>query len=186
MKKGLIVLLVITLVFTLLATFNSKEKETIVIYSSAEEFRNEAMQKQLNAAFPQYRIVVEYLGTGTRAAKIAAEGKKTDVDIVVQVNLDGVCDIGGGHLTHNAEGFRLTSDDGALDYSQPADFTHTLYADYYWYEIADTIGIGNNEYSYFCFPKSEVSVTKARLATEEIYKIAKANRRRPRKEKTEE
>ena len=110
----------------------------------------------------------------------------TDVDIVVQVNLDGVCDIGGGHLTHNAEGFHLTSDDGALDYSQPADFTHTLYADYYWYEIADTIGIGNNEYSYFCFPKIETSVTKARLATEEIYKIAKANRRRPRREKTEE
>ena len=110
----------------------------------------------------------------------------TDVDIMIQVNLDGVCNIGEGHLTHNAEGFRLTNADGKLDYKQPADFTHTLYADYYWYEIGDTIGIGDNEYSYFCFPKTDVSVTKARLATEEIYKIAKANRRKPKKEKTEE
>ncbi len=110
----------------------------------------------------------------------------TDVEIAVQVNLNGICMIGDGHLTHSMEGFRLTNADGKLDYKQPADFTHTLYADYYWYEIADTIGIGDNEYSYFCFPKTEVSVTKARLATEEIYKIAKANRRRTRKEKNEE
>ena len=112
------------------------------------------------------------------------EGKyliDTDVDIAVQVNLDGICMIGPGHLTHNDEGFRLTSDDGKLNYKQPADFTHTLYADYYWYEIADTIGIGDNEYSYFCFPKTEVSVTKARLATEELYKIARAKKRRPKK-----
>ncbi|MBE6900288.1 MAG: hypothetical protein E7479_06460 [Ruminococcaceae bacterium] len=110
----------------------------------------------------------------------------TDVDIVIQVNLDGVCNIGEGHLTHNAEGFRLTGAEGRLDYRQPAGFTHTLYADYYWYEIADTIGIGDNEYSYFCFPKTEVSVTKARLAAEELYKIAKARKRKPKEEKTEE
>ena len=110
----------------------------------------------------------------------------TDVDISIQVNLDGVCNIGEGHLTHNAEGFRLTGADGRLDYRQPAGFTHTLYADYYWYEIADTIGIGDNEYSYFCFPKTEVSVTKARLATEELYKIAKTRKRKPKEEKNEE
>ena len=37
MKKGLILLLVITLVFTLLATFNQKEKETIVEENVKEE-----------------------------------------------------------------------------------------------------------------------------------------------------
>ncbi len=109
-----------------------------------------------------------------------------DVDIAVQVNLDGVCMIEPGHLTHSTEGFHLTGGGGKLDYVQSPVASHTLYSDYYWYEIADTIGIGDNEYSYFCFPKEKVSVTKARLATEEIYKIAKANRRKPRKEKTEE
>ena len=105
----------------------------------------------------------------------------TDVDIAVQVNLSGICMIGPGHLTHNAEGFRLTNADGDLDYRQNAEFTHTLYADYYWYEIADTIGIGDNEFSYFCFPKKNLSVTKARLATEELYKWTKEKKKEARK-----
>jgi len=100
----------------------------------------------------------------------------TDVDIAVQVNLDGVCMIGSGHLTHNLEGFHLTSDDGQLDYKQSAAASHTLYSDYHWYEIGDVIGIGNNEFSYFCFPKTAVSVTKARLATEELYKMKKGRK----------
>ena len=100
----------------------------------------------------------------------------TDVEIAIQVNLDGVCMIGDGHLTHSSEGFRLLGADGALDYSQSATFSHTLYSDYYWYEIGDVIGIGDNEFSYFCFPKTEVSVTKARLATEELYKMKKKRR----------
>ena len=101
----------------------------------------------------------------------------TDVDIAVQVNLNGVCMIGGGHLVHNLDGFHLTNDDGSLDYKQTAVASHTLYSDYYWYEIGDVIGIGNNEFSYFCFPKTPVSVTKARLATEELFKMKKARKK---------
>ena len=97
----------------------------------------------------------------------------TEVDIAVQVNLDGVCDIGRGRLVHDLDGFRLTGADGKLDYSQSPIFTHTLYSDYYWYEKGDVIGIGDNDISYFCFPGDGVSVTKARLATEELYKIKK-------------
>ena len=97
----------------------------------------------------------------------------TDVDISIQVNLDGVCDIGSGHLRHDLNGFHLVSADGKLDYKQGPSYSHTLYSDYYWYEIGDVIGIGNNEYSYFCFPKGNESVSKARLATEELYKMTK-------------
>ena len=103
----------------------------------------------------------------------------TDVDIAIQVNLDGICMIGPGRLTHDANGFHLIGADGKLDYTQSPVASHTLYADYYWYEIGDVIGIGNNEFSYFCFPKSDVSVTKARLATEELYKLLKSRRRKP-------
>ena len=99
-----------------------------------------------------------------------------DVDITVQVNLDGVCMIGPGHLTHDLNGFRLTGADGQLDYSQSPTHSHTLYSDYYWYELGDIIGIGDNEFSYFCFPKENVSVSKARLATEELYKMKKQRR----------
>jgi hypothetical protein len=44
--------------------------------------------------------------------------------------------------------------------------------------MGDVIGIGNTEFSYFCFPKTEVSVTKARLATEELYKLKKLKRKK--------
>ena len=71
----------------------------------------------------------------------------------------------------------ITCKDGKLTYHQPPLFSHTLYADYYWYEIGDVIGIGDNEFSYFCFPPKNVSVTKARLATEELYKMKKPRRR---------
>ena len=106
----------------------------------------------------------------------------TDVDIAIQVNLDGVCMIGPGHLTHDLNGFHLTGAEGKLDYKQSAVASHTLYSDYYWYEIADVIGIGDNEFSYFCFPKTNVSVTKARLATEELYKMKKVRRKASQKE----
>ena len=102
----------------------------------------------------------------------------TDVEIAVQVNLNGVYMIGNGHLTHNEDGFHLTGAEGKLDYSQSAVHSHTLYSDYYWYEIGDVIGIGDNEFSYFCFPKENVSVTKARLATEELYKMKKQRKKR--------
>ena len=50
-----------------------------------------------------------------------------------------------------------------------------MYADYYWYEIADTICIGDQQVHYFCFPQEEgVSVAKLRLATEEMYKLYKS------------
>ncbi len=101
----------------------------------------------------------------------------TEVEISVQVNLDGVCRIGKGRLTHSEEGFCLVGAEGKLDYRQSPIFSHTLYSDYYWYEIGDVIGIGNNEFSYFCFPPKEVSVTKVRLATEELYKMKKQARK---------
>jgi len=97
----------------------------------------------------------------------------TGVDIAVQVSLNGVYRIGSGRLTHTLDGFRLTGADGKLDYVQSPTFTHTLYADYYWYEMGHVIGIGDNEFSYFCFPSDDVSVNKVRLATEELYKLKK-------------
>jgi hypothetical protein len=100
-----------------------------------------------------------------------------EVDVCVQVNLKGVYNIGKGRLVHDENGFHLTGADGKLDYKQPATFTHTLYSDYFWYEKGDVIGIGDNEFSYFCFPDKSVSVTKARLATEELYKLKKQKRK---------
>ena len=44
------------------------------------------------------------------------------------------------------------------------------------------IGIGNNEFSYFCFPEGGDCVAKTRIAVEELYKLKK--RRRVKKEES--
>ena len=102
----------------------------------------------------------------------------TDVRIGMLVDYKAIYMVGEGHLTHNTDGFTLTGCDGRLNYSQGPLACYSLYADYYWYEIGDMICIGNNDVLYYCFPKGADPVAKARLATEELYKLKK---RRPAK-----
>ncbi|MBR6351059.1 MAG: hypothetical protein IKR93_01890, partial [Firmicutes bacterium] len=56
--------------------------------------------------------------------------------------------------------------------------SYSLYSDYYWYELGDMICIGDNEMQFYCFPKTPVPVVKARIAAEEMFKIAKPRKRR--------
>lgn len=100
----------------------------------------------------------------------------TDVKIGMLVDFQNIYMVGEGHLTHDLNGFTLTGCDGRLEYNQKPLSCYGLYADYYWYEIADTICIGNNEYLYYCFPKAKTPVAKARLATEEMYKLYKSRK----------
>ena len=97
----------------------------------------------------------------------------TDVDIAMLVDFKAIYKVGQGHLTHDTNGFHLTGCDGMLDYVQAPQTCYGLYADYYWYEIADTICIGNNDVLYYCFPKDGIPVAKPRLAVEELYKQKK-------------
>ena len=99
-----------------------------------------------------------------------------DVDIAMLVDFKAIYKVGSGHLTHNRQGFQLTGCDGRLEYSQKPQSCYSLYADYYWYEIADTICIGDNERLYYCFPKGGDVVAKTRLAVEEMYKLYKARK----------
>ena len=57
------------------------ESNKVVIYSGAEEYRNEYFLKRLQEQFPNYDITIEYMPTGNLAAKLAAEGTDTDMDI---------------------------------------------------------------------------------------------------------
>lgn len=100
MKKGLIILLVVTLVLTIAA--HSGNKESIVICASSEQYRNDALQEQLSEKFPQYNIIVMYMSTGKAAAKIFAEGTNTEIDILVGLETgylnklkDNLADISG-------------------------------------------------------------------------------------------
>ena len=98
----------------------------------------------------------------------------TDVDIAMQVDNKAIYMVGSGHLVHDNSGFHLTGCDGKLDYVQKPQVHYSLYADYYWYEIADVICIGDADVHYFCFFKNGESVAKIRLAAEEMYKLYKS------------
>ena len=95
----------------------------------------------------------------------------TPVDIGIMRDYKAFYKVGGGRLTHTAEGFRLTGCNGKLDYFQKALASYSLNSDFFWYEIGDVISIGDNNTLYYCFPPKNVSVAKARLATEELYKL---------------
>ena len=103
-----------------------------------------------------------------------------DVKIGMLVDIQNIYMVGEGHLTHDpVKGFTLTGCDGKLDYTQKPQSCYGLYADYYWYEIADVICIGNNDVLYYCFPKEPGDfVAKTRLATEEMYKLYKSRKLR--------
>ena len=103
-----------------------------------------------------------------------------DVDIAMLLDTKALYMVGQGRLVHTPEGFFLFGCDDKLSYTQKPLASYSLNADYYWYEIGDVISIGNQDVLYYCFPKDKKDVvTKARLATEEIYKIAKQNAKKP-------
>lgn len=98
----------------------------------------------------------------------------TPVDIAMLVDDKALYMVGEGRLQHDASGFRLTGCDGQLHYEQSNLASHSLNVDYFWYELGDVIGIGNRDALYYCFPKGDAQVTRARLAAEELYKMQRA------------
>ena len=101
-----------------------------------------------------------------------------NVDILMSVDTKKLYKVGDGRLVHNLDGFRLEGCGGKLNYEHKALSSYSLYSDFNWYEIGDMICIGNNEALYYCFPKDSTDVVaKARLATEELYKIKRAEKR---------
>ncbi len=60
-----------------------KNNNTIVIYSCAEDYRNEFYLTELEEKFPEINFVLDYQGSGAAAAKLKAEGNETQGDILL-------------------------------------------------------------------------------------------------------
>ena len=99
-----------------------------------------------------------------------------EVDIGMLVDFKAIYKVGSGRLVHDLDGFTLDGCGGRLHFVRPAKQCYSLYADYYWYELGDMICIGDTETQYYCFPMGNVPVAKARLATEELYKLLRSKR----------
>ena len=87
-----ILLIALLLLPLLLGVFSNQSFATentnnrVVIYSGAEEYRNAYFLERLTKQFPEYSISIEYMPTGNLAAKLAAEGTNTDIDIIYDLD----------------------------------------------------------------------------------------------------
>lgn len=72
-------------IVTLFGCSNGNGNDKIIIYSTAEDFRNEYFQKRLDEEFPEYDISIQYVSTGNCAAKLKAEGKDIEADIIFEM-----------------------------------------------------------------------------------------------------
>ena len=84
MKKIIALCLVFVALCTGLAFKSRKNADTIVIYTSTEDYNMELLEKRLNEVFPKYDIVVEYVSTSNIASKIIEEGSSSECDIIFQ------------------------------------------------------------------------------------------------------
>lgn len=97
------------------------------------------------------------------------------VRIALQVDFSAIYFVGNGTLTHTLDGFHLLSDDGEIDFYYHPLSSYSLSSDIYWYELGDMISIGDEKRIFYLFPPKEYAVvTKARFATEKIYRDRKA------------
>lgn len=100
MKKKISVIMILVLAFVLTMTAcgsggasgdggaasGGDDSNRVVIYSGAEEYRNEYFLERINEEFPEYDVTIEYMPTGNLAAKLAAEGEATDIDILYDLD----------------------------------------------------------------------------------------------------
>jgi len=71
--------------FCMLSTPAIANENRVIIYSSAEEYRNQYYAKRLKEQFPQYTVVIDYMPSGNQAARLKAEGPKTMCDISIDL-----------------------------------------------------------------------------------------------------
>ena len=81
MLKNMSLLLSLVMVLSLVLTGCGSSKERILIYTSVEDYVVEDMNARLSETFPDYDITVEYVSTGSHAAKLLTEGTNTECDI---------------------------------------------------------------------------------------------------------
>ena len=82
MKKIIAILCVLMLICIACFAVGCEKKPTVTIYTSTEDYNIAYMQECLNKQFPDYNIVIEYLGTSKIAAKVIEEGESSDIDII--------------------------------------------------------------------------------------------------------
>lgn len=82
MKKFVSIVLLLAMCLTLFSACGKTESKKIVIWTSGEDYKNEAYLQGLQEKFPDYDITLEYVSSSTIAAKVIEEGENCSCDII--------------------------------------------------------------------------------------------------------
>jgi len=83
--KKIFYLFILLIAASFVFAAGASDNNSVIIYTSTEDFRTEHMQKLLKEKFPNYDITLQVLSTGNSAAKLKAEGTQTEADIVLNL-----------------------------------------------------------------------------------------------------
>jgi iron(III) transport system substrate-binding protein len=106
--KKIIYLVSVLLLLGLVFSCKKAENNSVIIYTSTEDFRTEHMQELLKEKFPNYDITIQTLSTGNHAAKLKAEGTETEADIILNLEtgyMEGLQDILADLSSYNLSEF---------------------------------------------------------------------------------
>lgn len=95
MKKivGIVVCFVLCLFTCGGVLYGCGKKADVVIVSSMEDFRTDKLRQMLKEKFPELKIDVNYMPSGTNAAKVKAEKTAVEADIVMDIDYGYMSDL---------------------------------------------------------------------------------------------
>lgn len=134
MKKLFVILCLLTCY--LLYDISFESEDTIIVYSSMEQYRCDELQKQLDERFPDENILVMYVSTAKSAAKIKTEKESTDADIVVGLE--------SAYLEKIKDSLTVTKDIKTQDYIDGFDLSDNDYKYVIWEKQAGSFVINTD------------------------------------------
>ncbi|MCI5773545.1 MAG: extracellular solute-binding protein [Erysipelotrichaceae bacterium] len=117
MKKLFFIAIAVTI--ALYFAVHEQNSNTVVIYSALEQYRNDDLEKHLQAEFPDYHVQIMYMPTAKIAAKIKSEKEHTDADILLGVET--------GYLEMIKDSLAEVSSYSTLDYLDGLNPEHGKY-----------------------------------------------------------
>ena len=104
MKK---MMFIVVLLVMFIVTGCSSKKDSVIIYSSMEDNRNQSLKEMLKEEFKDINVKVQPMATGNSAAKIKNEGVNVEADIVL--------DLESAHMVNLKDNFAdLSSFDSSM------------------------------------------------------------------------
>lgn len=98
MNRALTLLLTLTLLLGCLAFTGCAKKETIIIYTSAENFQIDYMRERMKEQFPDYDIRIDYKSSGDQASLMQAAGTNVECHITHNLEYGNAAELAAGGI----------------------------------------------------------------------------------------